>query len=47
VDYEMPPPYLEEICDPMDSEGYVRISQEPGMGYRINWDYINDNLVKE
>jgi L-alanine-DL-glutamate epimerase-like enolase superfamily enzyme len=45
VDYETPQPYLEEICDPMDSEGYVQIPQEPGMGYRIKWDYIEDNIV--
>ena len=42
-DYETPPPYLEEICDPMDDNGYVNIPQEPGMGYKIKWDYIEDN----
>ena len=46
-DYETPPPYLEEICDPMDSDGYIPTPQEPGMGYKIKWDYINDNLIKE
>jgi len=45
VDYETPPPYLEEICDPLDSEGYVPVPQEPGMGYRIRWDYIEENRV--
>lgn len=40
AEYDQPLPYLEALCDPMDSEGYVHISQEPGMGYRINWDYI-------
>ena len=45
VDYETPPPYLEEICDPMDAEGYVRVPQEPGMGYRIRWDYIEENRI--
>jgi len=45
VDYETPQPYLEDICDPLDSEGYVRVPQEPGMGYRIKWDYIQDNIV--
>ncbi len=38
-------PYLEDIGDRMDSEGHVHLPQEPGMGYRINWDYIEDNLV--
>ena len=45
VDYDTPQPYLEAICDPMDSEGYVRVPQEPGMGYRIKWDYIEENRV--
>lgn len=47
IDYETPPPYLEEICDPMDGEGYVRVPQEPGMGYKINWDYIEENRIAE
>ena len=46
VDYETPQPYWEEICDPMDDEGYVRVHQEPGMGYKINWDYIEDNRIE-
>ena len=45
VDYDTPQPYLEAICDPMDSEGYVQVPQEPGMGYRIKWDYIEENRV--
>jgi L-alanine-DL-glutamate epimerase-like enolase superfamily enzyme len=45
VDYETPPPYLEAICDPMDAEGYVHLPQEPGMGYRILWDYIEENRI--
>ena len=39
VEYDTPQPYLEAICDPMDEEGYVQVPQEPGMGYRIKWDY--------
>ncbi len=46
VDYETPVPYWEEICDPMDSNGYVSIPQEPGMGYKIKWDYIEDNRIE-
>jgi L-alanine-DL-glutamate epimerase-like enolase superfamily enzyme len=45
VDNETPPPYWEEICDPLDSDGYVSISQEPGMGYKINWEYIEENRI--
>ena len=45
IDCETSPPYLKEVCDPLDSEGYVRVPQEPGMGYKINWDYIEGNKV--
>jgi L-alanine-DL-glutamate epimerase-like enolase superfamily enzyme len=47
VDYETPPPYLQEIGDPMDADGYVRVPQEPGMGYKIVWDYIEENRIAE
>jgi L-alanine-DL-glutamate epimerase-like enolase superfamily enzyme len=30
----------------MDAEGYVRVPQEPGMGYRIRWEYIEANRVE-
>jgi L-alanine-DL-glutamate epimerase-like enolase superfamily enzyme len=46
IDYETPPPYLEAIADPMDAEGYVQIPQEPGLGYRIRWDYIEANRLE-
>ena len=45
VDTDSPPPYLAEIVDPMDEEGYVHLPQEPGMGYRIIWDYIESNRI--
>ena len=45
LDYETPQPYWEEICDPLDSDGYVRVPQEPGIGYKIVWDYIEENRV--
>jgi L-alanine-DL-glutamate epimerase-like enolase superfamily enzyme len=45
LDYETPPPYLEDICDVMDGDGYVHLPQEPGLGYRIVWDYIEDNRI--
>ena len=47
LDYETPPPYFEEICDPLDSEGYVPVPEEPGMGYKIKWDYIEENKIEE
>jgi L-alanine-DL-glutamate epimerase-like enolase superfamily enzyme len=47
VDYETALPYLEAICDPMDKEGYVAVPQEPGMGYQIKWDYIEEHRIAE
>ncbi|AWT60077.1 MAG: D-galactarolactone cycloisomerase [Candidatus Moanabacter tarae] len=46
-DYETPPPYLNSIVDPLDDKGNVILSQQPGLGLDLNWDYINDNLIKE
>ncbi len=40
-------PFLKNKCDPMDDQGYVHVPKGPGLGLDINWDYINDNLVKE
>ena len=45
IDYEMPPPWLNQITDPMDNEGFVHVSQEPGLGWDINFDYIRENIV--
>ena len=45
VDYETPPPYLDAIGDPMDEDGFVHLPQEPGLGYRIIWDYIEENRI--
>lgn len=45
LDYESQTPWLNEIVDPMDSEGYVHVSQKPGLGWDINWDYIREHRV--
>jgi L-alanine-DL-glutamate epimerase-like enolase superfamily enzyme len=45
IDYETPPPWLNQITDPMDNEGFVYVSQEPGLGWDINFDYIRKNVV--
>ena len=45
VDYDKPHPYLKDIVDKIDAEGYVHLPKGPGMGYQIEWDYINDNLM--
>ena len=43
--YEVPPPYMKEICDSFDGEGNVIVSQKPGRGFEIDRDYIEDNRV--
>ena len=45
IDYDKPPPWLNQLVDPMDDEGFVHISPDPGLGYDINWEYINSNLL--
>ena len=45
LDYEEPPPWLNRIEDPMDGEGYVHVSPEPGLGLDINLDYIRAHRV--
>lgn len=45
IDYEEPDAWLNEISDPMDSEGFVYVSQQPGLGWNINWDYIQKNKI--
>ena len=46
VDYDTPQPYLEAICDPIDAQGTVAVPQEPGLGYRIRWDYIEAHRIE-
>jgi L-alanine-DL-glutamate epimerase-like enolase superfamily enzyme len=46
LDYEQPPPWLNEIVDPMDDEGYVHVSGRPGLGLDINYDYIRDHALE-
>lgn len=41
------PPYLEEICNPLDADGYVTVPQAPGLGYRLNWDYIREHRIAQ
>jgi L-alanine-DL-glutamate epimerase-like enolase superfamily enzyme len=47
IDYEQPPPWLNRLVDPMDKEGNVHVSQEPGLGWDINFNQINSNIVEE
>ncbi|NLV74844.1 MAG: enolase [Chloroflexi bacterium] len=45
LDYDVPPPYLKAIPDPLDDDGNVILTTKPGLGMEFIWDYINDNLV--
>ncbi len=45
VDYDHSPPYLEQPSDPMDAQGFVTVPTDPGLGYRLNWDYIEDHRL--
>ena len=47
LDYDQPKPWLNALEDPMDDQGYVHVSQKPGLGQDINFDYIQANLLKE
>lgn len=45
IDYDLTPVYLQHPCDPMDDEGFVRLPQAPGLGFELDWDYIDDNRL--
>ncbi len=45
LDYETPSPWLNTLDDPLDDEGYVRVSTLPGLGQDINWDYIREHEI--
>jgi L-alanine-DL-glutamate epimerase-like enolase superfamily enzyme len=46
IDWDLPPPWLHEAVDPMDAEGFVHVSQRPGLGLDVNFDFIRENLVR-
>lgn len=46
VRYDVVPPYLKASCDPFE-DGFVTVPQLPGLGYEINWDYIDEHRVTE
>ena len=47
IDYEEPAPWLNALADPMDNDGNVHVSQNPGLGWDINWDYIEANRIED
>ena len=44
-DYDATPDFLLAPEDAMDAEGYVHLSQQPGLGAEYNWDFIHANTV--
>jgi L-alanine-DL-glutamate epimerase-like enolase superfamily enzyme len=46
LDYEQPEPWFYERTDPMDDQGYVHISDRPGLGWPIDGDYIRSHRVE-
>ncbi|WP_240722856.1 mandelate racemase family protein [Poseidonocella sp. HB161398] len=45
LDYDRCPDYLNAIPDAMDAGGFVHLSQAPGIGEDIDFDYIDANLA--
>ena len=39
------PPYLKTPCDPMTDTGSVMLPNGPGLGFELDWDYINDHRI--
>jgi len=47
VDYDAIPPYLKSASDPMDADGFVELPTAAGLGYDIQWDYIDAHRLPE
>jgi L-alanine-DL-glutamate epimerase-like enolase superfamily enzyme len=45
--YEDTPPYLRAPCDPLTDDGYVTVPQLPGLGYDIDWGYVEDHRLAD
>jgi L-alanine-DL-glutamate epimerase-like enolase superfamily enzyme len=46
LDYSARTPWLAELQDPLDEDGYVSVPQHPGVGWVIDWDFIHANEIK-
>ncbi|GFM75473.1 mandelate racemase [Pseudomonas cichorii] len=46
LEYDDVPAYLNTLVDPMDSDGYVHLSQKPGLGEDINFSYIETHTLQ-
>ena len=47
LEYDDGVEYLNSLSDPMDKDGYVHLSDRPGLGEDINFDFIAANLVDD
>ena len=45
-DFDEVPPHLLGAVDPVDCEGYVHLSTEPGLGVRLDLDHIRSQTVR-
>ncbi|MEA9391332.1 mandelate racemase family protein [Acerihabitans sp. TG2] len=45
LEYDTPAAYLNSIVDPMDAQGFVHLSNRPGLGEDINFDYVATHTV--
>jgi L-alanine-DL-glutamate epimerase-like enolase superfamily enzyme len=45
VRYDVLPGYLKKSLDALEPDGYVSLPKTPGLGYDINWDYINKHRI--
>lgn len=46
IDYDAAPAWLNAPVDPMDEQGMVHVSQAPGLGLELNFEYIRENEVR-
>jgi L-alanine-DL-glutamate epimerase-like enolase superfamily enzyme len=46
IDYEKPRPWLRRLVDPMDAEGFVHVSELPGLGMDIDFDCIRGSEIE-
>ena len=45
LEYDDKPAYLRSLPDPMDRDGFVHLSQQPGLGEDIDFEYIEAHAV--
>jgi L-alanine-DL-glutamate epimerase-like enolase superfamily enzyme len=45
-DYEAATPWLERVVDPLDGDGHVRVPQSPGLGYDVDWEFVEANRIE-